>query len=186
MTGENYSMIILAGGESRRMGTDKADLMYEGRTFLELQIVMGVRLGITDILVSGYRGERCPLPVVADRIPDRGPLGGLEASLRATKHEKCVVLSVDVPLVPLEELVQLLECSAASPITILKNNGREQPLIGVYDRSLADEMLRELTESRGSVFAFINKTGYAVYESMAPAAVFANVNAPEQYRSMLK
>lgn len=179
-------MIILAGGESRRMGTDKADLTQEGRTFLEIQIEKGSQLGIEDILISGYRGNRCPLPVMVDRLPGRGPLGGLETCLRAAKHPKCLVLSVDVPLIPVEELERLLACSEGSRVTILKNHGREQSLIGVYDRTLADAMLRELTEAKGSVFAFLNKTGYSVYESTAPATLFANVNDPEQYRNIRK
>lgn len=49
------SMILLAGGLSSRMGSDKADLCWNGKTFLEHQIEKGKRLGITDIVVSGYR-----------------------------------------------------------------------------------------------------------------------------------
>ncbi|MDO5408705.1 MAG: molybdopterin-guanine dinucleotide biosynthesis protein B [Eubacteriales bacterium] len=52
------SMIVLAGGRSSRMGSDKADLPYESRTFLWHQIEKGRKLGIEDILVSGYRGTQ--------------------------------------------------------------------------------------------------------------------------------
>ena len=57
-------MIILAGGLSRRMGTDKSDLLYRDQTFLNIQIEKGRKLGIEDILVSGYRGLKCQVPVV--------------------------------------------------------------------------------------------------------------------------
>lgn len=185
-SGERYSMVVLAGGRSSRMGTDKADLCLDGRTFLELQIEKGRALGIEDIQVSGYRGVRCPIPVTEDRLPGRGPLGGLESCLRRARWQKCLVLSVDVPLVPAAELERLLETAAraAAPVTILRHGESEQPLIAVYDRELADEMLAEITERKGSVFAFINRIGYAVYRSEADPAAFSNVNSPELYRQL--
>ena len=90
---------------------------------------------------------------------------------------------MDVPLVPVSELEKLLEASRSSgaPVTILKQGEKEQPLIAVYDRALADAMLEEITQHKGSVFAFINKNGYCVYETAQPADAFANVNSPEEY-----
>lgn len=178
-----FSMIVLAGGRSSRMGTDKADLRWQGMTFLQTQIQKGRQLEIEDIQVSGYRGSQCDIPVTKDRFPGKGPLGGLESCLRNAKHEKCLVLSVDVPLVPTSELEKLLEASqnSSAAITILKHGEKEQPLIAVYNRSLADAMLQEIRESKGSVFAFIRKAGYGVYESFAPAEVFVNVNSPNEY-----
>ena len=46
-------MVVLAGGRSSRMGSDKCDLKIEKSTFLEWQIEKGRALGITDIQVSG-------------------------------------------------------------------------------------------------------------------------------------
>ncbi|MDO5545418.1 MAG: molybdenum cofactor guanylyltransferase [Eubacteriales bacterium] len=188
MTGENFSMIVLAGGKSSRMGTDKADLTIGDKTFLQIQIEKGRKLGIRDIQVSGYRGTNCDIPVTPDRFPNKGPLGGLESCLRGARHEKCLVLSVDVPLVPVEELENLLHAGdpGGASAMILKNNGKEQPLIAVYHKDLADAMLAEITDGNGSVFAFLNKTGYAVYESAVPAECFLNVNAPEAYADVKK
>lgn len=183
LPGDNFSMIVLAGGKSRRMGTDKADLTIGGRTFLQIQIEKGRQLGIRDIQVSGYRGTNCPLPVTPDRFPDKGPLGGLESCLRRAKHEKCLVLSVDVPLVPVEELKNLMNASRTSGASavILKSGQREQPLIAVYERSLSEAMLAEIAEGKGSVFALLNRTGYARYESAAQPEDMVNVNSPEVY-----
>jgi len=184
-----FSMVILAGGQSRRMGYDKADLLCGRQTFLECQIQKARQLGIGDILVSGYHGKAIPTArIVPDRLPDRGPLGGLESCLRTAVHSKCLVLSVDTPLVLVQELDRLLtqsRCSSTS-VTILKNHGHEHPLIGVYDRSLADAMLREITEHKGSVFALIRRVGYEVYESSAPSHLFSNINTPEEYQAALR
>ena len=185
MLGEHFSMIVLAGGKSSRMGTDKADLTIGERTFLQIQIEKGRRLRIQDIQISGYRGTNCDIPVTPDRFPNKGPLGGLESCLRRVRHEKCLVLSVDVPLVPVQELKNLLKASSRGA-TILKNCGKEQPLIAVYDKDLADAMLAEIVEGKGSVFAFLNRAGYRVYESAAPEACFMNVNSPDAYVDMKK
>lgn len=183
---KKLSMIILAGGQSRRMGTDKADLIWQGKTFLQLQIEKGQALGIEDIQVSGYRGTRCPIPITPDRFPEKGPLAGLEACLRRAKHPRCLVLSVDMPFVPVQELSLLIQenSSHPSPVTILKADGREQPLVGIYATSQADTMAEEITNHKGSVFAFLGRVGYCVYESPLDGHWAANINYPEQYQSI--
>lgn len=186
--GKKFSMIVLAGGESRRMGTDKAKLTINGHTFLETQIQKGRELGIKDILVSGYRGECTGARVIKDRVAAKGPLGGLEACLREAKYPRCLVLSVDVPLVPVEELRNLLKTSehCSELVTILKHGEKEQPLIAVYDCSLAEEMMREILEKKGSVFAFINRVGYGVYETKAENRLFSNINDQKGYKQIFE
>ena len=181
-------MVVLAGGKSSRMGSDKCDLKIEKSTFLEWQIAKGRRLGITDIQVSGYHGEACSVPVTPDRFPGKGPLGGLESCFRRAKESQVLVLGVDVPLIPLEELARLMEKSREKRkrVMILAHQGKEEPMAGIYDRDLADEMLSEIRERKGSVFAFLNRMGYDLYESSAPEVCFANINSPEDYRKHIE
>lgn len=183
MAYENYSMIVLAGGKSSRMGTDKADLCIGDKSFLELQIEKGRKLGIQDIQVSGYRGNRCPIPVTPDYFFEKGPLGGIESCLRRAKQEKCLVLGVDIPLIPVTELERLLLANerSESAVTVLKHGDRKEPLIAVYRRDLADAIREELIQGKGAVFGFINKIGYTVYESKAPEQYMTNVNTPGIY-----
>ncbi len=180
----NLSLVILAGGRSSRMGRDKADLLCHGKTFLQTQIDKGLALGIQDILISGYRGTGfLDIPVVPDRYPDKGPLGGLEACFRKAREPYCLVLSVDAPLVPVSELVHLIDAFEKSEkkALILRSRDKEQPLIGVYDITLADEMQKEFLERKGSVFAFLNRVTYDVYESSLDPSCFMNINDPETY-----
>lgn len=177
-------MVVLAGGKSSRMGRDKCDLEIEQSTFLEWQIEKGRQLGIKDIQVSGYRGEHCSVPVTADRFPEKGPLGGLESCFRQAKEEQVLVLGVDVPLIPVSELKTLMERSRTKTkrAMILSHQGKEEPMAGIYDRDLADEMLSEIRERKGSVFAFLRHIGYETCESSAPEVCFSNMNAPEDYK----
>ena len=161
---QKISMIILAGGASRRMGCDKSDLMIDGKTFLEMQIEKGEKLGISDIILSGYHGEKkYKYPVVTDRIPGKGPLGGLELSALISTVNR-----------------------AKSDAVILRHSGHEEPLMGIYRTDLADSMLEEITLRKGSVFAFLRKTGYECYESQAEDWYFSNINDPEIYKETVE
>lgn len=183
------SMIVLAGGRSSRMGMDKSDLFYRDETFLEIQVEKGRRLGITDILASGYRGKRCPARLVMDRFAGRGPLGGLEACLRQARWQRCLVLSVDVPLVSVEELRRLVEAdlrNGAMAATLLMHGERQEPLMGVYSAQLSDAMAEALEAGNGSVLGFLRKHGYGVYQSHGEEAQFQNINEISDYRKLLE
>lgn len=176
------SMVILAGGKSSRMGRDKADLLLGEKTFLEIQIEKGRTLGIEDILVSGYRGERCPVPVVKDRFVEKGPLGGLEACFRQVKNPYVLVLCVDVPLVPVEELRVMMDMAQAKNTSVILRHGdRTEPMMGVFCADLADDMVEEIRQGRGRMFHVLMKRGHVVYESEMADELFRNVNDPEEY-----
>lgn len=182
----SLSMVILAGGRSSRMGTDKSDLVYKEQTFLEIQIEKGRKLGIEDILVSGYRGLKCSAQVIMDRIENRGPLGGLEACFCQAKHGRSLVLSVDVPLVSVQELQGLIEKNRKSSdlITVLSHRQKQEPLIGIYSTDLAGHIEKFLSERNGSVFAFLRSIGYGEYKSEGEEFQFQNINEKADYRRL--
>lgn len=70
---DNYSLLLLAGGKSSRMGMDKAELLYEGQTFVENIINKVQSLGIKNIFLSGYKGAKDDAQVVVDIYPEVGP-----------------------------------------------------------------------------------------------------------------
>ena len=182
------SLVVLAGGRSSRMGLDKSDLIYRNRTFLEIQIEKGKQLGIEEILVSGYRGSSCAGRVVLDRFVQRGPLGGLEACFRQASSKRCLVLSVDTPLVSVSELQGLIEKDQTgnARATILQHGEKQEPLIGIYDTGLAAAIAQALEEGHGSVFAFLKKIGYNVYHSLGEELQFQNINKREDYQRLLQ
>lgn len=184
---EDFTLVVLAGGASSRMGREKSDLLLDGQTFLETQIAKGRQLGAKQILISGYRGEQCSEEIVPDRIPGQGPLGGLESCFRKAETAKCLVLGVDTPLVPVEELHRLLQYAmeeADKPVTMLCHNGKEESLMAVYDASLYKEITEFLESGRSSVYRFLNTVGYSLYYTSAPEGYFQNINDPDTYRKI--
>lgn len=184
----DISMIILAGGRSSRMGTDKSDLTYKGQSFLGIQVQKAETLGIRDVVISGYRGTgHFDIPVLPDNQSERGPLGGLITCLGAVQNERALILPVDAPLVPAAELEKLINAafSCPHPACIAQSGDHQHPLIGVFHRSMIPAMQEEITLRKGSVFSMLRRVGYGVYESAADPALFANVNDQQSYRTLL-
>lgn len=117
--------------------------------------------------------------------------------MRQVKNRRCLVLSVDVPLIPVKELVGLVletmtydrnvvlhQEKQQSRALILQHGERQEPLIGVYDTNMADEMEREILQGKGSVFAFLRTVGYGVYKSHRADACFSNINDKARYQQL--
>lgn len=192
MAENKLAMIVLAGGASSRMGREKSDLLLNGRTFLETQIAKGKQLGVNRIYVSGYHGEGCTEEIVMDRIKERGPLGGLEACLSKAAGDgadRCLVLGVDTPLVPVSELQNLIQSASADDqnrVTLLRHNGKEESLMAVYETSLSSDIRAFLERGQASVFRFLNEIGYSCYDTQEDDRYFTNINDPKVYEEVSK
>ncbi len=175
-----FSAIILAGGKSTRMGQDKAGMKIGGVTLLEHQVEKVRALGIEDILLSG---EGCPqLPgtrVVADELPDRGPLGGLYSCLRRAKTPHCLVLGVDVPLVPLSVLEQLCRAHTQGA-TVLYHKAGEEPLIGVYDAAAAEAIVPLIRDGSAPVRMLRRTLQWNPLFYTGPQELLMNCNTPQE------
>ena len=94
---EEYSLLLLAGGKSARMGTSKAELLFEGKTFLQHMLDKARALGLEKFYISGYLSSREDVTTVWDIYPNRGPLSGIHATMRTIPTPYCLVLPVDAP-----------------------------------------------------------------------------------------
>src|SRR2546428_9892635 len=93
-----FSAVLLAGGQSTRMGRDKAGIVLDGIPLWQRQFEILRELRPHEIFISGPpRKEWSGLEVVADETPDAGPLAGLVASLRRCRSPLLLVLAVDLP-----------------------------------------------------------------------------------------
>lgn len=178
-TKAEISGVILAGGLSTRMGQQKALLTLEGKTLLERQIGKLRALGISDIMVSGAF-DIPDVRTIADEYPQRGPLGGLYSCLKAAKHPSCLVLSVDVPLIPLNALANLCRKHQGGA-TILRHAGGEEPLIAVYDSALHKTIAPIIKERGAPVRVLQEKTQWSYFDYLGPEEFLHNCNTPEEF-----
>lgn len=190
---KRYSLLLLAGGKSSRMGQNKAELLYEGKTFTENLISKARTLGIEQVYVSGFQGEREDVQVVWDIYPNRGPLGGIHACMKQIKTPFCLVLPVDVPQIPvevLEKLLQFHEISAKQeknkqlPV-LLEHGERRENLIGIYPVEAADFIEDLIREHSASVYRMLSAWGFLCCKMEIPEWQVDNINTPEAYHNLL-
>ena len=136
---DGVSGIILAGGDSRRMGRDKAFLPWGDTTLIEHLLE---RLKpVTDELIVAVKDARAfrylKAMVVEDCVPDAHALGGLYTGLRAASHELCFVCACDTPFVNPKLVPALAELIAGYDLVIPRSPRGLEPLHAVYARSSA-------------------------------------------------
>lgn len=193
---DNYALLLLAGGKNTRMKINKAELLYEGKSFAEQMIFKARRLGITRIYISGleFTTKEDGVCSVCDQYPDRGPLGGMHACMEAIPAPFCLVLPIDVPQLPLDVLEALLDYHAEyrnglrgeKEIPLLWEHGdRKEPLIGIYPTAMAEAIENHIKERAVPVFRVLDFWGYECFRKEVSKDTIINVNTPELYRQLI-
>ena len=185
---DRYSLLLLSGGKSSRMGCDKAALLYEGKSFLEHMLDKAAHLGIEKFYLSGCASPRENVRSVWDIYPDRGPLGGLHASLKAMDTPYCLVLPVDAPKLPeeiLEELLAEHEKRGSDRVLIWEHGVRQEPLIAVWPTAMADYIEEQIREGGAPVMRCIEGWGCESFRREMEREEVLNINTPELYRQLL-
>ena len=199
--GKETAALLLAAGESRRMGQLKALLPWQGTTLLSHQLAALDAAGIGRIMVvlghraaelqEVLRGERASRPNVAWVVnPDylRGKTTSLKAGLRTLsphQPQTILILNVDQPRRP-ETLDYLLRQhqAAAARITIPTYRGKGgHPVL--LDAALIDELLGITEETQGLRAVMQRHQAYIQRVEMATPEVRWDLNTPEQYRAAL-
>ena len=180
MRAADISGIVLAGGFSRRMGTDKAELKLGELTLLELQVRKLRQIGIADIMVSGCRKPVEGTRAIEDIYPHKGPMSGIHACLKAAKTEACLVVSVDVPLFPAEWLEKLVQAYDGS-VTMLCRGNEMEPLLAVYDTALASMAEELILSGNRSVRSLFAGSKVKRLEYTGDPDFLLNCNTPEDF-----
>lgn len=127
--------IILAGGDSKRMGRDKAALPFNGETLLQ-SVVASVQPLFAQTLVSvrKLRGDLA-LPQICDGQADGGPLVALISALEAITTPWAFVVACDMPFVVPALITHLVSLRANHQAVVPQVNEHVQPLAAFYARS---------------------------------------------------
>jgi len=180
---ENASAIVLAGGHSRRMGTDKSMLPVDGRPMIE-QVCRQLRGTFAKVLISADDVEKFSflgLDVVPDRVPDQGPLMAIASALDATDSELNLIVSCDVPEIRLPVVRRMLaEADGVDAVIPLTDDGKEQPLFAVYRRS-ALRYIEEALESGGRRLSHMYGFCKVRFLGLDGTNWFANLNTMDDY-----
>jgi molybdopterin-guanine dinucleotide biosynthesis protein A len=159
-----FSALWLAGGESRRMGRDKATIEIAGHPLWERQLELLRALAPEKIFVSA-RTTPAWLPgnvdLLLDDSPSRGPISGITKALVAMRTTHVIVLAVDMPFVTADELGRLPELVTKGCGVVPIIGERAEPLAAIYPAEAAVDFQSALTGSNFSVQSVVRTLGEA-------------------------
>jgi molybdopterin-guanine dinucleotide biosynthesis protein A len=188
--------IVLCGGKSTRMGTSKALLPFGPETMLQ-RVVRLLSDLVTPIVVVAANDQELPgLPpdviVARDERPERGPLEGLRAGLKALPPEvgAAYVTSCDVPLLVAGFVTEMLELARGYDVAVMEIDGFTHPLSGIYSRATLPHIEALLAADRlRPLFLFDAVRTRRVAPAEVPAdpelRTLRNLNTREDYERAL-
>jgi molybdenum cofactor guanylyltransferase len=133
----DVSCAILAGGRSRRMGEDKATLLFDGATLTERVYERAKRIFRQVFLVSSQHKVLVGLdiPVVADCLPAKSPLVGIASALLHADTPYVFVLGCDMPYIREEGLLWVMNQAQGEDVVIPRTAKGLEPLHAVYSKA---------------------------------------------------
>jgi len=177
--------LVLAGGESRRMGRDKAGLEFHGRPQIDWavellkrhceRVFVSVR---ADQATDPLRGRH---PTIVDTHAGIGPIAGIAAAQATHPAAAWLVVACDLPRLDDGVLRRLIAARGNHPVTAYRSSydGLPEPLCAIYEPATHAEVLAVIASGRNCPRKFIIQSGVPLLEQPDPAAL-DNINTPEE------
>ena len=184
---------ILAGGQSRRFGENKALFKLNGKRVIE-RIVETARAVCPDVYVvvkDKKAFESLKLPLVEDLYSVQSPIVGIYTALEVSRGGNVLILSADIPLIK-RDVLRILMDSYREPVTVFKIGDRVHPLIGIYSKTLKGTLKEYIESGHRSVMGFLERTGFNAIEQEAVMRVdpeldsFLNMNTKEDLKELME
>ena len=183
---------ILAGGSSRRMGTDKARLLLNGRTFLDILLDAGSFSPCRIVSLSAEADKeyaealRCRgVLVVCDELADIGPLEGIRRILQAAEGP-CLIVAADMPFLQADLLRLLAERYSGKGNLVLTCKDLPEPMCGIYGNEclpVIDELQKNGFRRPALLFDAVHTEYVAIEELGFADDMIRNINSPGEYRA---
>jgi molybdopterin-guanine dinucleotide biosynthesis protein A len=184
----SLSGIVLAGGQSQRMGRDKALLELEGQTLIA-RVLDRLSPLCDELIVSTndvelYNG--LPAQIVPDVFPGWGALGGIHAGLMAMRNERAVVVACDMPFINLSFLRYMTVMSPGYDVVVPQLGDYYEPLHAIYSTTCKEPVTQLLSEGPRRVVDLysrvrVRKVTAAEVRLFDAELSFFNVNTPEEW-----
>lgn len=181
--------IILSGGKSSRMGSEKGFMSYNGKPFIQHSIEALKPLVMEIIIVSNNVDyDVFGLKRIEDVMENAGPLAGLYSGLHQSKTDYNLVLSCDIPLINTSILQRLVDAiDDDSEIIQIESQGKTMPLIALYRKQCEHIFLKLLNEGERRLQFAVNQClvkNVILHED--ESEFVQNINTPEQLNTILK
>lgn len=186
--------MLLAGGESRRMGTDKAAIEVGGQSMLARTAALAA--DVSDAVFVSVRAAatsdalRRQWPLIEDAQDGAGPMAGILAALRQHEDADWLVLACDLPRLDAATLRTLRDAAAEHPGAAAlamrsERDGTPEPLCAVWRAAMRGPIEARLAEDRRCPRRLLLDAGVPLVDAVTPGAL-ANMNAPEDLAALVQ
>lgn len=190
MSNPDITGIVLAGGKSSRMGTDKSLLRWKGITLVERAIEL-LRPLCSQVIISSnnlvYDFTGCE--TWPDELPQQAPIIGIFSCLKRSATDVNIVLSCDMPYVSADLLIHLRGYSGKNAVVVPVHDGFTEPLCGIYKQSILPYLEKRIANNELSLHRFIESCPhhYAEIDKLPfyNNRLFLNINTPDDLRRSL-
>lgn len=181
------TIAIQAGGQSSRMGRDKAMLRLNGVPLIERVLRQVVGLG-DELLITtndmdrySYLGVR----LVSDAHPGAGALHGLLTALQAARHEQVLIVGCDMPFLSRPLLLHLVNQAELALVVVPMHDGEFEPLLAIYSKACIPAIEQSIACGKRRMISFFPQIELMTVDEQTLAQLdpqglsFFNVNTPE-------
>jgi len=181
--------VIQAGGRSTRMGGEPKALLELGGKRIVERVVDALAATLDDLLVVTNTPERYEflhLPMVADRYPDGGALGGIFTGLAAAAGDAAFTVACDMPFLHPDVVRLVLARAGEGDVVIPRVDGQYETMHALYAKACLAPMEARLRAGQLKITGFFPDVRVleigadAVSRHRAPPIVFMNVNTPDE------
>lgn len=187
----DFTVAVIAGGKSSRMGTDKSFVKILGQSLIEHILSRVSDLGQDETLLITNRPDdyvHLELPMYTDVIPEKGSLGGIYSALHYSRSQYTLVIACDMPFVNPELLRYMIGLRAAGPFDVIVPRVEAYPegMHAIYSKSCMDAIRARLDADRLKIIGFYDEVRVRYidepeYTPFDPKGLsFYNVNTPEE------
>ncbi len=184
--------IVLAGGKSSRMGSDKSLMILNGKTLIEYSIdALKPLCEIVMISSNNFIYDYTGCEVWPDELPDGSPMIGIYSCLKRSQTEFNIILSCDMPLINTSLLEYLLENASDSDITVpIHGNNLIEPLCGIYKQTCLPVLKSYIDKGNYRLNESIRSTSHRLVtiDHQTPGFsenLFSNINTQDDFCNLL-
>ncbi len=187
------SIAVLAGGQSTRMGQDKAFLKVSGESVIE-RVLAVVRPLSDDCFISTNspaKYEQFGLRLVSDIYPNKAALGGIYTVIQAARHLGVLVVACDMPFLQADLLNYLMELAPLADVVVpVVNPPQPETLHAIYSKRCLPAIESRLFANRLRITGFFEAVSVRYVERQEIATFdrdfhsFVNMNTPSEWQAV--
>lgn len=187
----SVSVVILAGGQSRRLGRDKSLLELAGQPLVERVVTRLAPLSDDLVVVADhparYQSLDMPVRFVTDQVRGMGSLMGIYSGLGVAHHRQALVVACDMPFLNVALLRYMIPLADGYDVVVPRLDSMLEPLHAIYGKTCLPHMAQLLERRERRIVAFFGEVQVRYVEDdeidrFDPEHLsFINVNLPEDW-----